>query len=512
MDYSSLKKEQSNETVKNFLSFPKKFIIFIKHSLLQKNQLRVRINQKVLRGQPLSFGSETIVPVHSPASGYIKNISFFSFSENKSNEYIKIVIISDGEDKWIKLHPIKNYKKHTPEKLIRIIHKSGIIGLGGGKFPSSQKLKLSINKVHTLVINAVESEPFVTSDDCLFNNYLNEILVGCKIISWISKIKLVLIVVQENKTEIISKISSLIHNQLLFKLCLISNKYPGGSSKILIKALTDKEIPYKKHAIDIGFLVFNVATVYSIKRAVFNGEPLTERIVTFLGDKNFFHGNFWVKIGTPISYFLMHFKIQAYSDINIYLGGMLMGNKVFDLNNSTLQGQNCIFITSNKLINKKYTEYACIRCGFCSKACPINLLPQQLYWYIQSKEHDQTNKHHILDCIECKVCEQLCPSNIPLVKYFKYEKKIQHNINIENNRRNLSLVRFEKKQKRLFFNKKIFSKDDLFLKSNPILRINDFNSKKIEKTLNSFEIEENKKNKRKEIIQQAINRMKLKNK
>lgn len=262
----------------------------------------------MLRGQPLIFGDIMNVPIHSPTSGWIEDISFYSnpFYKNKKN--IKIVILSDYLDKWIKLKPIRNYRKYTAEKLINIIYQAGIVGLGGSQFSSSRKLMLSINKVNTLIVNAVESEPYITADNCLIKNHMDEILKGCKIVSWISNIRIVLIVIQEDKIETISKIYSLVKKESLFKVCILKTKYPGGSSKVLIKSLTGKEIPYNKHSIDLGYLIFNVATIYAIKRAIINGEPLIQRIVTFLGNKNRLSGNFWTRIGTPVKEFFTNNK------------------------------------------------------------------------------------------------------------------------------------------------------------------------------------------------------------
>lgn len=127
------------------LPLPDKFFIFVKGNFCNK-KLRIKINQQVLRGQPLIFSDNFDVPIHAPTSGLIENI-YFNSDPIKKN--IKIVVSSDYRDKWIRLNPIKNYTKHTPEKLIKIIHQSGIVGLGGGQFSSAKKLMLSINKVHT---------------------------------------------------------------------------------------------------------------------------------------------------------------------------------------------------------------------------------------------------------------------------------------------------------------------------------------------------------------------------
>ncbi|AHG60255.1 Rnfc [Buchnera aphidicola str. G002 (Myzus persicae)] len=436
------------------------------------------------------------VPIHAPTSGQIEEISFYTDPLDPHKKNIKIVILSDYLDQWIRLQPIKNYKKYNSKELIQIIHKSGIVGLGGGQFSSAKKLMLSVNKVHTLIVNAVESEPYITSDNCLINNYIDEILKGCEIISWISNIKKVLIAIQEDKIEAISKIYKYIENRLSFKICIIKNKYPGGSSKVLIKSLTGKEIPHGKHSIDIGYLVFNVATIYAIKRAILNGEPLTERIITILGSKHFLSGNFWTRIGTPIKYFLNNQKYKIPLDTTVYLGGPFMGKKVNDLNYSILKNTNCISIQFKKKQNKSIIEQGCIRCGYCSTVCPVNLLPQQLYLYSKNGHHEKSKRYDILDCIECKACEKVCPSSIPLVNYFKMEKNIIKNIELENHLKKISFFRFKKREARLLNTQRF---------------VNKFNKNSIERIISKYEKSDDiKKNIRKKQVQDAIERMKNK--
>ncbi|QIQ42158.1 MAG: electron transport complex subunit RsxC [Buchnera aphidicola (Microlophium carnosum)] len=501
LKYSFKKKQSSNLSLKS-LPLPDKFSVLIKNNCCDTT-LRVKLHEKVLRGQPLVFGNIVNVPVHAPTSGVIENIHFDSHPVEKYKNSIRIIISSDYLDKWIRLKKIKNYKEYTPEKLIKIIYQSGIVGLGGGQFSSAKKLMLSLNKTHTLIVNAVESEPYITADNCLIYNHIDEILIGCKIICWITKIKIVLIAIQEDSIQSILKIYNFIKNESLFKIRIIKKKYPGGSSKVLIKSLTGKEIPHKKHSIDIGYLIFNVATIFSIKKAIVNGEPLTERVITFLGDKNFLSGNFWVRIGTPIKYFLTKNTLNKHFLESVYLGGPFMGKRIDNINYSILKKTNCIFIKSTKEEYKNIPEQICIRCSYCSHVCPVNLLPQQLYWYSKTNNHEQTKKHYILDCIECKACEKVCPSHIPLVKYFKKEKTILKTIKLENDRKKISLIRFKKREKRLLDNKRISNmdhKNDILVKHSNLFLMR----QKDEKSNNI------KKDMRKKIIQDAIERMQSK--
>ncbi|ANZ22353.1 electron transporter RnfC [Buchnera aphidicola (Diuraphis noxia)] len=464
-------------------------------------QIRVKVNQKILRGQPLIFGNDNIVPVHSPTSGWIKDISFSSdFTENKK-KILKIVVVPDYLDQWIRLKPIQNYKQYTSEKLIKKIYQSGVVGLGGAEFSSAKKLMLAMNKAHTLIVNAVESEPYITADYCLINNHFSDILIGCKIICWINSIKIVLIAIQEDKIESILKISHLIKNDSLFKICIIKKKYPGGSSKILVKALTGQEIPYNQHSIDIGYLVFNVATIYAIKQSVIDGKPLTERIITILSDRDFLSGNFWTRIGTPIKHFLSNQVDEKNLDLSVYLGGPFMGKKINNLNYSILKTNNFIFFRFNTIQYKNTINYHCIRCDYCSNVCPVNLLPQQIYLYAKNNIHEKTRKYNVLDCIECKACEKVCPSYIPLVKFFTEEKNILKNINIEKNFKKSSFLRFKKREERLLAQKKFINNKDKYL-------LNENKTKSMHVKHQYINIAE--KNQRKEIVAAAIARIKQK--
>lgn len=403
-----------------------------------------------------------MLPIHAPTSGIIEKIALHKVFCNNSLT-IKyencIFLIPDGKDTSINYKKIENYKHIDINELINRINKFGITGLSGSGYPSNIKIKNGIlKKIDILIINAAECEPYITADDKLIQINAKEIIEGCEILNWILKPKKIVIGIEDNKNKAIKEIKKVLSNNIILKI--IPTKYPSGNSKILAKIITKKDIPFNKNLLDIGIIVHNISTVYAIKRAIINGEPLISRMVTITG-KNLNNAcNIWVRIGTPIFHILKNLNILL-NNKKMKIGGSMMGINILKESNIPITKTiNCILINPyNDLKNKK--ENPCIRCGFCSEVCPVNLLPQQLYLFSINENHKKSYENYINNCIECGACNYVCPSNIPLVSYFKTEKKKLYLIKCEKEKIKKAKILFKKKQKRLKDDLKSYSNNDI---------------------------------------------------
>lgn len=152
----------------------------------------------------------------------------------------------------------------------------------------------------------------------------------------------------------------------------------------------------------------NVGTVVAIKRAVIDGQPLIERVVTVTGESIASPGNFWTRLGTPVQHLLQQTGFTPATEQMVIMGGPLMGFTLPDLNAPVVKICNCLLVPSIEEVGQKPLEEACIRCGLCVDACPAALLPQQLYWFSKGKEHEKAQKHNLFDCIECGACAYVC--------------------------------------------------------------------------------------------------------
>ena len=442
-------KTQSNGTPLSELPLPHRFIIPLKQHIGHEGEICVVPGEKVLRGQPLTFGTGRMLPVHAPTSGVIEDIGQHMTAHPSGLSELCIFLTPDGEDRWMPLDPLPDYRQHPRADIVQRIHDAGIAGLGGAGFPTATKLKGGLRGVKTLIINAAECEPYITADDRLMQDYAAEVLEGSRILAWVLQAERVLIGIEDNKPEAIAALKQALGSERDLQIRVIPTKYPSGGAKQLTRILTGMEVPHGGRSTDIGVLMQNVGTAWAVKRAIINGEPITERVVTLTGEAIAQPRNVWSRLGTPISHLLHQVGFTPAPRQMVIMGGPLMGFTLPSLDVPVVKITNCILAPSASEMGNNDEEQSCIRCSACADACPAKLLPQQLYWYSQGGDHDKARAHHIDDCIECGACAYVCPSNIPLVQYYRQEKAELRAIDLEAKRTLEAKARFEARQARL---------------------------------------------------------------
>ncbi|QZN97637.1 electron transport complex subunit RsxC [Symbiopectobacterium purcellii] len=443
-------KTQSSRVPMRHIPLPEQFIIPLKQHLGPEGELCVNVGDRVLRGQPLTRGTGRMLPVHAPTSGTVNAIRPHMTAHPSALPELSIIIIPDGEDRWCDRQCLPDYQQHSIDTLLAHLHQAGIAGLGGAGFPTSAKLKGGLRGIATLIINAAECEPYITADDRLMQEYAREIVQGIEILMHLLSPERTLIGIEDNKPEAIQALRQALANRADIRLRVIPTKYPSGGAKQLTKILTGKEVPFGKHSASIGVLMQNVGTAYAIKRAVIDGEALTERVVTLTGEALRQPGNVWARLGTPVRHLLKQAGFHAENKTPmVIMGGPLMGFTLPALDVPIVKISNCILAPSVSEIQAPEQEQSCIRCSKCADACPAGLLPQQLYWFSRGQEHEKARAHHLFDCIECGACAYVCPSNIPLVQYYRQEKAEIRTLDLEASRAQQAKARFDAKQLRL---------------------------------------------------------------
>jgi electron transport complex protein RnfC len=442
-------KTQSNHTPLRQLPLATRFVIPLKQHIGAEGELCVSVGDHVLRGQPLTRGRGRMLPVHAPTSGIIAAIAPHSTAHPSALPELSVIIDADGEDRWIERDGWSDYRTRERAALIERIHQFGVAGLGGAGFPTGAKLKGGGDLIETLIINAAECEPYITADDRLMQDCAAQIIEGVRILMHILQPRQVLIGIEDNKPQAISMLRAVLANSHDIQLRVIPTKYPSGGAKQLTQILTGKQVPHGGRSSDIGVLMQNVGTAYAIKRAIIDGEPLTERVVTLTGESVSQPGNVWARLGTPVRHLLDNAGFCSSAEQLVIMGGPLMGFTLPWLDVPVVKITNCLLAPSASEMGEQSEEQGCIRCSACADACPADLLPQQLYWFSKGQQHDKATAHNLADCIECGACAWVCPSSIPLVQYFRQEKAEIYAIAEEEKRNAEAKARFEARQARL---------------------------------------------------------------
>ena len=442
-------KSQSNGTPLRQVPLAQRFVMPLKQHIGAEGELCVSVGDHVLRGQPLTRGRGKMLPIHAPTSGTVVAIAPHSTAHPSALAELSVIIDADGEDRWIERDGWLDYRNHSREELIARIHQFGVAGLGGAGFPTGVKLQGGGDKIETLIINAAECEPYITADDRLMQDCAAQVVDGIRILAHILQPREVLIGIEDNKPQAISMLRAVLADSHDISLRVIPTKYPSGGAKQLTYILTGKQVPHGGRSSDIGVLMQNVGTAYAVKRAVIDGEPITERVVTLTGEAVSRPGNVWARLGTPVKHLLTDAGFCPSADQMVIMGGPLMGFTLPWLDVPVVKITNCLLAPSASELGEPQEEQGCIRCSSCADACPADLLPQQLYWFSKGQLHDKATAHNIADCIECGACAWVCPSNIPLVQYFRQEKAEIAAISQEERRAAEAKARFEARQARL---------------------------------------------------------------
>jgi len=386
----------------------------------------VKKGDLVTVGQKIGDNQGLCVPVHASVSGKVKAVEMRAHTSGTT--VMSVVIENDHlqtlcED--IKPRTQEEVDALTPEELMNIIREGGILGMVGATFPTHVKLSSGLGKVDTIIVNAGECEPFITSDDRICREMPAELISGLKVIMKIFGLNTAHIAIEDNKPEAAKALQAQLSAADGITVDVLPAKYPQGAEKQMIYAVTGREVPSGGLPAAVGCAVFNAATCKAIHDCVYEGMPLIKRVVTVSGDIVMEPKNLLVPIGTSFND-LMEAVGHSENPYKVLSGGPMMGAAQYDLSAPTIKGVNAVTILGKK---NKYAveEPQCLRCGKCIDACPMKLAPVLMYKALQSGSPEEMKSVHMLDCIECGCCAYTCPAGVPLVMAFRSGKHILRN-------------------------------------------------------------------------------------
>jgi len=371
----------------------------------------VRVGEKVKIGTKLGEpDGEFSASIHSSVAGRIVSIEEYPHPVLGKD---LCCIIESSEDEWQEdIREIRNYENLTRKELVEIIRDKGIVGLGGGMFPTHIKISPPPDKrMELLIINGCESEPLLASDYRLMMDFPEGIVEGAKIYQKILGANRLILAIQKGKSEVKDRLK-----KEGIEVVVLKNYFPMGAEKLLIKTITKREIPQNLLPWDIGCIVLNVATCYAGYQAVKFNKPLIERVITVAGDGVCQSKILRVKIGTRIKEIIDYCGGYKERVNKIVMGGPMTGISQFTDSVPIIKGISGLIILSRIF---QASQRVCVRCGSCVDSCPMGLLPVEIYKALMAKDIEKAKDLGVLTCLECGLCTYYCPSHIPLVHYFK---------------------------------------------------------------------------------------------
>lgn len=389
----------------------------------------VKPRQIVACSEMIGVGQAFIsASLHSPVAGKVKKITVVTLPNGRHLPAIEIQ--TEGEqinpvDLWKDMNktewPLADISSYSPDVIVKKIHDSGIVGLGGAAFPTHVKVMPNEKRlINTLLVNGCECEPYLTCDYRIMMEAPHAIVTGALLAGRAVSAKEIFICVEDNKPEAIAAIKKATENSVV-QVAVVKTKYPQGSEKQLIKAVLDLEVPLGGLPADIGVAMSNVGTMAAVAMGVIKDRPLTHRVVSVTGGGINTPKNLFVPIGISMGELINYCGGLRKDAVRIIAGGPMMGFAFSDMNTPVTKGTSGITVlTSAETVRGEETP--CVRCGRCVDACPMNLVPTRLAMAARYNNPALARRYNINACFECGSCRYVCPANIKLVQLIRTGK------------------------------------------------------------------------------------------
>lgn len=412
------------------IELPRKVVVTFSQHIGAIAVCDLKKGDRVTRGQVIAHAAGFVsANIHTPISGTVVRLDRCKTAFGLPADTVTIEASDEDHksdlDAIESLSPLRDddtAMSLSPEELIGIIDDAGIVGLGGAAFPTKVKLTPPPgSKAEILIVNGVECEPYLTNDHAIMLANAGDIVRGIRLLMRAAKVDRAVVGIEANKPDAIKAMAEAASDYPAIRIMPLKVKYPEGSEKQLIEAVTGREVPSGGLPVSVGAIVQNVATALAVSDAVRYGLPLMSRVVTVTGPSVKKPGNYRVPVGTDLRS-LIDIAGGVPSDTGkIILGGPMMGKDVVSIDAPTVKGVSGILMLPVSMSRRRDPE-PCIRCGACVDACPMGLEPYLLAALSRFDRWDDCESNKVMNCVECGSCSYICPASRPILDYIRLGK------------------------------------------------------------------------------------------
>ena len=411
------------------LPLPNRLVLPLQQNIGGPCEPIVKAKQHVETNEKIGVGKAFVsASLHSPFTGKIEKIGVSTLPNGR--HLPAIFIKSEGEQlsgrqlwddvlggQW----PVDCPIVYNPGTIADAIHDSGIVGLGGAAFPTHVKIRPDDRTmIDTLIVNGCECEPYLTPDYRLMVQTPGPIIAGALMAARAVTAREIIIGIEDNKPEAIKRLKQRAVGTPI-KIAVLKTKYPQGSEKQLIKAITDLEVPLGGLPANVGVAMSNVGTITAVARGVIRGKPLTHRVISVTGGGIKNPKNLLVPIGTLVKDVIEYCGGLTKNAARMVSGGPMMGFAFSNMDMPITKGTSGITVLTKDDIREEQ-EQACVRCGRCVDACPMKLVPTKLALASRHGNLSLARQYNLMACFECGCCTYVCPSRIKLVQLIRIGK------------------------------------------------------------------------------------------
>lgn len=378
----------------------------------------VKVGDRVEEGMILAKATtRTSVNVHSAVPGVVKSIEERFHVNGKKMIFIDIA--TGGRFRVQSLTTSRDYSQWTKAQILSELSSKGVVELSGDVVPLHLKWSLSKGAINTLIVDASQLEPYMSSDYRLLVDSAQKIIGGLIIASQLLEPKNIVFATDSDSASagelIVTELKSLV--SLKVDLLIVPNKYPHALEKLLFFHATGIRLKAESKPEDLGGTITNIATLVFCYEALAYSKPMIEKLITFSGKGISKPSNLVVKLGTPIKFLIEECGGLTSNKVILVAMGVMQGYEVVDVTMPiTKEMVGIVALVPNETKSRVTTN--CIGCTACARECPLSLAPKEMYYSIMANRLDKAQKFGLDACISCGICSFHCPSRLELSHTF----------------------------------------------------------------------------------------------